>query len=574
MGKAKNIKTLIIILAIVLVLICSIFAILYFATDIFKSNKKSFNNYLSQVNLSSFINLKDVLSYEERLLNEAHKSDGKVSIIIGESEGEDFVNEELEFTSNSDLANKYVSAKIDLKQDEEKKLTMDFLRKDNLYGLKFEDIVNQYITFDSNNSKELMEKLNITSTEEITEKLKELGYSKEDIEEILKEAKQIFNKYIKISMNQIPEENYSKIKKEKITVDNKNVEADGYKVTIKGEQLIEIIKTCIENAKNDEQIFNLINKLKIFEGISFDDYQEEIEQLELMFDDIKQELLLDLNISLYKQEKDLVKVYVKIENSGGNSSSYIEFSIENNKSIKLNVILDGSSVSTEGNTISSAIANGEYSFSIEKDTTNGQEDGYKISLVLKQNGEETFNLNLLFSRYGKTDSQNVKTEITLDATDYSYNGKVSYSNNVNFGEIEQKEEFTEGNYGIINDFSEEQIGNLIENLTDRIFKKIDKEKSILGSLLILNDVTNKSINTAAESANSQATNMFNSMFSVYEGVQSGTTVKMLISTIEASNQSRSEHNIEYNNVDIDNNATYYVSFEKDGEGYINKINIE
>ncbi|MBO4816373.1 MAG: hypothetical protein J5507_05685 [Clostridia bacterium] len=571
MGKAKNIKTLIIILAIVLVLICSIFAILYFATDTFKSNKKSFNNYISQLDLDSFINLKDILNYEERLLNEAHKSDGKVSIVLGESEGEDLVNEELKFTANSDLENGYASAKIELIQDQEKKLNIDYLKSENLYGLKFEDIVNQYITIDSNNSKELMEKLNITSTEEITEKLKELDYSKEDIEEIIKEVKQIFNKYAKISLNQLPEKNYSKIGKEKITVDSKNMEVDGYKVTIKGEQLIEIIKTCVENAKNDEQISNLINKLKIFEEISFSDYQKEIEQLGLMFDDTKQELLLDLNISLYKQGKDLVKVYVKIENSEQDSNSYIELSIENNKSIKLNVLLDNSSLSYEESTISSVVKNGEYNFSIEKDTTNGQEIGYKISAKVKQNDEEILGTDLLFSRYGKSDSQNVKTEAAFKIASDEVNLDISYINNVSFEEIQQKEEFTEGGYGIINEYSEEQIGNLIRNLTNRIFEKVDKQRSIIGSFLLINDI---SINQAAENASSAATNMFNSVFSMYEGVQSGTTVKMLISTIEASKQSQPEHTIEYNSIDIDNNETYFVSFEKDSEGYINKINIE
>ena len=424
MEKTRKIKMIIIMLIIVLILVFGALAVIYFATDTFKTNKQLFNNYSSQVNLTSFINLKDISNYEGRLLKEAHKSDGKITIALGESEGEALINEEIDFTASNNPESKYTSAKIDLKQDQEKKLTIDYLRNENLYGLKFEDIVNQYIVFDSNNSQEFMQKLNITSSiEQVKNKLEELDYSKEDIEEILKELKQIFNKYVKISINQIPDKNYSKINKEKIFVDNKNIEADGYKVTITGEQLIGIIKTCIETAKEDEQIYNLINKLKIFEIESFDEYKQVIEQLGIMFDDIQEELLLDLNISLYKQGKDLVKLYVKIENSEGDSKSYIDFSIENNKSLKINVSLDTNSIATT----SSAIINGEYNFSIEKNTTNGQEDGYKISIVVKQNNEEIFNVNLSLSRYGKADSENVKTEIGLNVASNEANFNISYT---------------------------------------------------------------------------------------------------------------------------------------------------
>lgn len=63
---------------------------------------------------------------------------------------------------------------------------------------------------------------------------------------------------------------------------------------------------------------------------------------------------------------------------------------------------------------------------------------------------------------------------------------------------------------------------------------------------------------------------------MYEGVQRGSAVKTLISTIDSNNTTILENKIECNKTitDIDSSKNYIVSFEKDSEGYINKAIIE
>ena len=67
----KKIQILIITLVAVLVLGCTTFAVLYFATDIFKksNNKEMFHKYIEQVNLKGFVNDDFKAKYSERLKN-------------------------------------------------------------------------------------------------------------------------------------------------------------------------------------------------------------------------------------------------------------------------------------------------------------------------------------------------------------------------------------------------------------------------------------------------------------------------------------------------------------------------
>ena len=68
----KKFQLLIISLIIILVLGCTVIGILYFTTDIFKteSNKESFNKYIAQMNLKEFINLEEYNTNLQRMQDE------------------------------------------------------------------------------------------------------------------------------------------------------------------------------------------------------------------------------------------------------------------------------------------------------------------------------------------------------------------------------------------------------------------------------------------------------------------------------------------------------------------------
>lgn len=74
-----------------------------------------------------------------------------------------------------------------------------------------------------------------------------------------------------------------------------------------------------------------------------------------------------------------------------------------------------------------------------------------------------------------------------------------------------------------------------------------------------------------EQNNNQEKEIFNSQFSVYEGLQKGSSVRTLMQRIASSNENTPEHLVKYNDIIVEASKTYKVSFEKDGEGYINNV---
>lgn len=430
----KKMRILIITLIVILVLGCATFAALYFATDIFKSNKEIFCKYIAQMKLAE-------LDDDNRLKNETNSSKGIFSFRL-EAEGET-IDEGFEYSSESDPANKLGSSKISIKQDGENKLTVDYLRNEDLYGLRFEDIINQYIVVENNNLKEFAEKLRLER--EIIEAIPDKIEIKDSEFINQEELKQIYSKYINVALEQTSNENYSKVGKESITVGTETIEADGYMLSINSADLKRILIAMLNTAENDEQIFNLISKINQEESnqITFEEYKETIEMIrdELLEEEIE-ENSLNLNITVYKQGKNVVKVYTRIS-VPDEEKSYIDFSIDKVKDdeieLKANIVMD----------------------------------------------EATLSIN--FSKNGNSNSKNIGINalVELKASEEG-SIKIEYSNNTEFGTNVDIEKFDSKNHAVINNFEGEQISNLVVNLSNKIYEKIDREKTIFGLMSTMN----------------------------------------------------------------------------------------
>ena len=92
----KKIQTLIITLVIILFLCCTTFAVLYFATDVLKSDKELFYKYAGQMSLKEFVNLEEYNNYQKRLESEGHGNEGE--LIIDFDLGEEAINESVQYS--------------------------------------------------------------------------------------------------------------------------------------------------------------------------------------------------------------------------------------------------------------------------------------------------------------------------------------------------------------------------------------------------------------------------------------------------------------------------------------------
>ena len=536
----KKIQVLIITLVIILLLGCATFATLYFATDIFKSDKEMFYKYISQITVEDTLVADEYSKYQERLENEDNTNKGNISISV-KGNNEELIDEEFDFETKSKPGENFASAKIDMKQNDEKKLTIDYLRNEDLYGLRFEDLIKQYIVLENNNLKEFAQKLGIENTDNIPNKI-EIQNEVVISEEEQKEVEQIFTKYINIAIEQIPNENYSKLKSENITFNDEQINADGYQLTISSDLLNEILINLLNSIKEDEDVYNLLSKLSETE-LELENYKETIQTA---IDTISEEdSELNITLKVYKQGKKTIKLVGIIEQE--EESAKMEFSVE-----KL-------------------------------------EDKYNFLLFITSDDEKT-NITIKISREGKLDSQNIKSNFSIDINYLDANINIVYDNTNSFEETVEKEEFKEDDYAIINQFEKDQIGNLFTNLIDMICERIDEEKTILGIQSTLNEnlfqaaykskISNQEATQEEEGTvqlfENQSIEVFNIRFTSYEGIQSGASVKTLISAIEQNNMTDPTHKIDYNSTitSIESSKKYNISFEKDSEGYISKAIIE
>lgn len=569
----KKIQVLIITLVIILLLGCATFATLYFATDIFKSNKDMFYKYISQISVGDTLVANEYSKYQERLKNEDNTNKGNVSISV-KGNNEEVINEEFDFETKSKPGEDFASAKIDMKQNDEKKLTIDYLRNEDLYGLRFEDVIKQYIVLENNNLKEFAQKLGIENTDNMPNKL-EIQDKVVMGEEEQKAIEQILTKYMNIAIEQIPNENYSKLKKENITLDDKELSADGYQLTINGDLLKEILINVLNSMKEDEEVYNLLSKLSETE-FKLENYKETIQS---SIDAISQEnSKINISLKVYKQGKKTIKLVGIIESE--EESGKIELSVEKLQD-KYDLLLDITSDDSKTNII----------FNLNKNIDSQEKEDILCSVLINQDNEEVANATIEILREGRLDSQNIKDSFKIDInfSAENMNINIAYDNTKNFGENIETEKFKEDDYAIINQFDAEQISNLTRNVITMIYERIDEESTIFGlmEMTMTNDsLYTKARETAQENeglmqelnnkAGSQAMEMFNYKFTPYEGVQSGANVKTLISAIEQNNISNATNKVEYNTTitEVDSSNKYNVSFEKDSEGYINKAIIE
>ena len=277
-----------------------------------------FYKYMSKINLEDFINIEENDNYQKRLATEKYKNEGNIDIELNMGEELNFA-EEFVYTSKVDQLNNRASSNITINKDENDLLSIDYLKNEDLYGARFEQIVNQYVVIENKNLKEFAKKLGIEDISNIPDKI-DLSNSKYNEIVNEEELEQIYNKYINIITEQIPEESYSKVE-------------DGYSLTIDLKTLQNILNKVMNTLKEDEQVFNIINSfvtaVEPAQELSFNQYKETLEGvIEEISEEITEENHDIISIVAYKQGK----IYAKIaEDINDERTSYVEIIIEKNK---------------------------------------------------------------------------------------------------------------------------------------------------------------------------------------------------------------------------------------------------
>lgn len=580
----KNVKLIIIVLVIAMFLLAITGGVLYFTTDLFKSNEKLFQKYVSQ-NIKNIANVFDV-STEEKYIDYIRKNDYtenteiSLSFLENDNDQEEIYKIQSEGIVNNTDKELYKNIKANYGQEE--LANIELLRQNEIYGFRLSNLVQQFISIEnatmyyvvSNlgyNGKYFQEKMKL-------EDLDFTGLFDFSEEEIQKLKEDYFN----VIFSDINPKSYSSKSGVMITLTNKDsITAKQYTLTLSKTELDKIYKKVLNQAINDQIILSKLERI--------DNEIKEIGINEPEGESIKERYITKLKA-----------IYDSIEYLGQNDEM-ITFDVYQ---------LKGKTYRTSMKTKA-----GEYIIDLnEKD---GIELNYK-TIKLTEEGEDISIYSLGKkqddSRYFSFEDSNQSVEFILGIkndenaikadAEFIYKSKeisqlkVNANSVLDFSNKKRIETgFVKNPNIILNNYESDVIDNLFENLKNRAIKNLEEKQAIINTKMINNLllwIDKKEVARKNEEQNNLELikQRFNNKFVLYEGenVNQETLIKLLetagknMTDIKVLNGKQieilikpGENNEEKAKQIIDaiskKKYSYNIKMQYNEEGYINVISI-
>ena len=455
--KKKRIVLAISIVAIFIILITAILVTLYITTDAFKSSKTLFEKYLGQniedvINIASFFEKDD---YDKLL--EQNKYTNNTEITMNYTEGVGTASEKTDSSINNlklnisgqvDKTANYNYQKMDLYNSDTKTLSLEYMQNNNDYGIRFSDLFRQFTTVENSNLSELVAKLpenttipNIPDTIDIENDFGNiLEFSQEEIENIK-------NRYVEIISQNTSEENFSRQKNGTVTINEQNIGANAYILTLTKEQLNDIYIKLLEELKQDDIILSKIDKLQqSLEKYNIIDSDEKILD---KYNDYIDETITKINeINIGNEEAQMIVC----ENNGQTIKTIIETpDYTNNIEYIDNQFIQLSNSNTENsNSLIISKNNNEINVEFDNQKSNNETSKYNINIT-KQVEDKRCNKIIKLSYEDETNILEANINDNIEIVD-------------NF-----EEQLTLDNENSIklNDLETEQLQNLITTINER-----------------------------------------------------------------------------------------------------------
>ncbi len=466
--------------------------------------------------------------YFEKQKNTPYLNEGNLSVNITASRGqeqfENTNNTNLTFEGQVDKANAKRMENISLNYSDTVKFPVSYKQIGDTLGIQTKHIGSKYIAIHSDSKQNVTQ--NIKGIEKVQE-LSEVEWEKEDLQRVQ-------NTYFNL-LNEVLQNNYfSKIEE---------ADSKGYKLTLNGESLKNIMVKMLETLKNDQATLDKINE------------------------------------------------YIKIQkNSSKITASSIENEIKNinNNSDLNNENLEITVYQTKGKISSLTIKTNEVEIKIGK-TVTGNDLQYNVELQIR-NQEQEEKISLIAKFAGLQSMQNISEnyELTLETEEIKY--QYNYNNNVEFAESSSIEEFSDKNTLMLDEMEKEQKDTFLNAVIERI-QSVNKEQmeelgiseneNPLQYIIPQFGIFSSSMN--AVDLDEVEVNTYNTKFEAYESTNlKGVTVKGLLSTIQINNENQedenqkikeihfdgqeyevTDQNITFLKSSVETETAYRVEFEKD-----------
>ena len=341
-------KAFIVIPIIVVVIIAIFITILYFTTDLFKSNEALFWKYFSQAeNVTNILESNHLQAQENFKVANSYTSNGNIFVVL--SQGESNVKQfNMEATSRHDANINRTYADITLKNGELDLLNLSYINSNNVYGIKCGEVFANYLGIQNENLTELAGKYglkNIPNSINLQNLRKLCEFSQEQTEHIQ-------DKYMPIVSNYISPEQYQK-ETETIEINGKMHNTNMYKIEVSSEVLTNIIVDCLNTLKTDTEMLTIIsNKLTDAKyGEEYTNAENIITQIDNLLNNIH--IKENVTIHIYEEDRNTVRITVVVGDKTNivydNIQSYSKLSIEEKTVSNIQLIPDTNNVNNNIN---------------------------------------------------------------------------------------------------------------------------------------------------------------------------------------------------------------------------------
>ena len=555
MNQKKNSKIVnVLIILVSIVIIAASIGIIYFTTDLFKSNKILFAKYVGQISMDNTLK-----QYQEKKNETPYSDEGTFS--VNASANSNSVNLEnvnkftVTYKGQVDTANSKAEQNININYSDSVKFPVNYRQVGNKIALQTDYVGSKYIggendkldklstvkidtntagvSTETNNQENTSTNINVDSNsintiEKLSSLFKETP-SEEDLSLVV-------NKIINV-LNGIDNSKYSKIS------DSTGI---GYKLSLSGDDLKNATIQLLQALSQDQSALDKINEyLNIQESSN-----------KITSTDIEKEITNITNNENFDNQKFEATVYKKNGKTNG-----IDISINDNE------------------------------LKIEKVANNTNNLEYDITFTSTYNNE-TMKISLKAKYSGIADMQKVQEnyELGIENSENTYTYKLE--NNVDLTQSQNIEDLTADNSLMLTDYDANIVSNFLTQVVQRIQEVNKMQMEQLGIQESDNPIfhlipsfgayANAIENLNSDKISEEDVNSFNQKFELYQSTNlGGATVKGLLTTIGLNNESTETNrqikeinfngqeydattqNIAFLKEDIKTDSYYKVEFEKD-----------
>lgn len=315
MPRKKRITLIILPIVLLICILAIVLILLYFKTDIFQSNKMLFAKYMGQNAQNIEETLKTLTEEDNGKLDESKHTD-KTQIKLNYTEN---IGTSLENTKNSinglklnidgqsDFENEYNYKNVTLMDQDNKVMQVEYIQKDNRYGIRFTNLIKQFILVENSGIRNLAQKFGYSEADlnNIPDEIKNENYKITFSDE---EKQVLGNKYLNLIGDDFSEDRFIKEKDQTIKINNENLNVNKYTLKINKEELNSTYIKILEELKQDEIILNKIVTLQenINKFMLLNNSEKNIKE---QFIDFLNKEIEKLNETTIKQDEIEINVY-------------------------------------------------------------------------------------------------------------------------------------------------------------------------------------------------------------------------------------------------------------------------